>query len=161
MAISSSSPEVVVPYKALPFSDRIAVYADAMLRAATGLILFPHGAQKLFGWFGGMGLEGAQQSFQSKLHLPAWLAIAAGIIEFFGGILLALGLGTRIVALAIAVEMFFIVFGVHLQNGFFAQNGGVEYPLLWGFAALSFALKGGGHCSIDNEISKARSHSPR
>ena len=161
MAMSSSSPELVVPYKALPWSGRVGVYADAMLRAATGLILVPHGAQKLFGWFGGPGLEGAQKMFESKLHLPPWLAIAAGVIEFFGGLLLALGLATRLAGLLIAAQMFFTVFVVHWANGFFAMNGGFEYPLLWGVAALSFALKGGGHCSIDNEIGKLTNHSPR
>jgi len=161
MSMTSSSPAHTVPSQAAPWTDRIATYADAMLRATTGLLLVPHGAQKLFGWFGGPGLEGAQQMFQSKLGLPPWLAIVAGVIEFFGGLLLALGLGTRIVAFIVAAQMFFIVFGVHLQNGFFATRGGFEYPLLWGVAALSFALKGGGHCSIDNEIRKLTAHSPR
>jgi putative oxidoreductase len=134
--------------------DRINVYADAMVRAAAGLILMPHGAQKLFGWFGGSGLAAAESSFQTKLGLPGWLALAAGIIEFFGGLFLALGLGTRVAAALIAAQMFFIVFAVHWSAGFFAMKGGFEYPLLWGVVALSYALRGGGHCSLDAELKR-------
>jgi putative oxidoreductase len=130
-------------------ADRVSVYADAMVRATAGALLMPHGAQKLFGWFGGAGLEGAGQMFQSKLGLPTTFALVAGIIEFFGGAMLALGLATRIAALVIAAMMAFIVAVVHWPHGFFAMNGGFEYPLLWGVVALSYALRGGGHCSID------------
>ncbi|QGM47125.1 DoxX family protein [Methylocystis heyeri] len=135
-------------------TDRIDTYADAMVRAAAGLILMPHGAQKLFGWFGGSGLAAAENSFQTKLGLPGWLAVAAGIVEFFGGLALALGLGTRVAAALIAAQMFFIVFAVHWSAGFFAQKGGFEYPLLWGVVALSYAIRGGGHCSLDAELKR-------
>jgi putative oxidoreductase len=136
--------------------DRIAVYADALVRLTAGLLLMPHGAQKLFGWFGGPGLEGAEQMFATKLGLPGWLAVVAGAVEFFGGALLALGLATRIVGAIIAAQMFFIVFAVHWSSGFFASKGGFEYPLLWGVVALSYALRGGGHCSLDAEIAKKK-----
>ena len=132
-----------------PLSERIAVYADALVRLTAGLLLIPHGAQKLFGLFGGPGIDGARAMFESKLGLPPWLAVAAGVIELVGGLLLALGLATRPVALIIAAQMFYIVFAVHWHAGFFAQKGGFEYPLLWGVVALSYALKGGGHCSLD------------
>ena len=97
-------------------------------RATAGLLLMPHGAQKLFGWFGGAGLEASGQMFQTKLGLPPALALVAGLIEFFGGLLLALGLATRLVAFLIAAQMFYVVFAVHWQAGFFAQKGGFEYP---------------------------------
>jgi putative oxidoreductase len=140
----------------LPFSSRIPIYADALVRATAGLLLMPHGAQKLFGWFGGAGLEASGQMFQTKLGLPPALALVAGLIEFLGGLLLALGLATRLVAFLIAAQMFYIVIAVHWQAGFFAQKGGFEYPLLWGVVALSYALRGGGHCSLDQLISDWR-----
>jgi len=135
-----------------PLIERLPVYADALVRATAGLLLMPHGAQKLFGLFGGPGLQGAQDMFEKKLGLPPALAIAAGVIEFVGGALLALGLATRVVALVIAGMMFFIVFAVHWPAGFFAAKGGFEYPLLRGVVALSYAIKGGGHCSADAMI---------
>lgn len=135
-----------------PFAERLPIYADAMVRLTAGLLLMPHGAQKLFGLFGGAGLEKTGEMFQNKLGLPPTLALVAGIIEFFGGALLALGLATRPVALVVAGMMFFVVFTVHWPAGFFAQKGGFEYPLLWGVVALSYALRGGGHCSADAMI---------
>jgi putative oxidoreductase len=156
MSVKSDSPGFAVPYAALPLSGRIAVYADALVRATAGLLLMPHGAQKLFGWFGGPGLSGAEQMFQTKLGLPPWLALVTGIIEFFGGLLLALGLGTRIVGLIIAGMMFYVVAAIHWRNGFFWSSGGFEYPLLWGVVALGYALRGGGHCALDALIPKGR-----
>ncbi len=136
----------------VPWTDRMSVYADAMVRLATGLFLMPHGAQKLFGLFGGPGLEGARTMFETKLGLPPWLAVVAGLIEFFGGAMLALGIATRPVALLIAAQLFFAAFVVHGHAGFFAQKGGFEFPLLWAVVALSYVLKGGGHCSLDTLI---------
>ena len=135
-----------------PWTERISVYADAMVRLAAGLFLIPHGAQKLFGLFGGPGLEGARAMFETKLGLPPWLAVVAGLIEVFGGAMLALGIATRPVALLIAAQLFFAAFVVHWHAGFVAQKGGFEYPLLWAVVALSYALKGGGHCSLDTLI---------
>ncbi|HTO79019.1 MAG TPA: DoxX family protein [Methylocystis sp.] len=136
----------------VPISERVGVYADALVRLTAGLLLMPHGAQKLFGLFGGPGLDGARAMFETKLGLPPWLAVVAGVIEFFGGAMLALGIATRPVALIIAAQLFFVVFAVHWHAGLFAQKGGFEYPLLWAVVALSYALKGGGHCSLDTLI---------
>ena len=110
----------------------------------------PHGAQKLFGLFGGYGVEaeGTGQFFATKLGLPASLALVAGLIEFFGGLLLALGLFTRPAAALIAGMMAVAVVTVHLPAGFFWTNGGFEYPLFWGLVALSFVLRGGGRYSL-------------
>ena len=146
IAYKSSSAALV------PMSERVSVYADAMVRFTAGILLVPHGAQKLFGLFGGPGLDAARTMFETKLGLPPWLAVLAGVIEFFGGAMLALGLATRPVALIIAAQLFFIVFAVHWHAGLFAQKGGFEYPLLWAVVALSYALKGGGHCSLDTLI---------
>jgi putative oxidoreductase len=136
----------------VPISERVGVYADALVRLTAGLLLMPHGAQKLFGLFGGPGLDGTRAMFETKLGLPPWLAIVTGVIEFFGGAMLALGIATRPVALIIAAQLFYIVFAVHWHAGLFAQKGGFEYPLLWAVVALSYALKGGGHCSLDTLI---------
>lgn len=126
--------------------------AEPLLRATTGLLLVPHGAQKLFGLFGGYGVEATGQFFASKLGLPASFALLAGLIEFVGGLLLAVGLATRAVAVLIFGVMAVAVVSVHLPQGFFWTSGGYEYPLLWGIAALFYAIRGGGRYSVDHLI---------
>lgn len=128
--------------------------ADPMLRVTAGLLLVPHGAQKLFGWFGGYGLDATSQFFATKLGLPASFAALAGIIEFFGGLMLAAGLGTRAVAALVFGVMAVAVAGVHMPAGFFWTNGGYEYPLLWGIVALAYAIRGGGRYSLDALIGR-------
>lgn len=128
--------------------------AEPMVRIAAGLILVPHGAQKLFGWFGGYGIEATGQFFATKLGLPAWIAVVAGLIEFFGGLALAAGLFTRPVAALVTGLMAVAVVQVHLGAGFFWTSGGFEYPLLWGIVALSFVVRGGGHLSLDAAIGR-------
>lgn len=135
-----------------------AINADAvswtLVRAVTGLTLMPHGAQKLFGWFGGGGLAGTAQFFEQDLGIYPGLLFAsvAGMTEFFGGLLLALGLLTRLSATAIVVLLGYAAFAVHLGNGFFWTDGGYEYPLLWGLIALAILIRGGGAISIDRKI---------
>jgi putative oxidoreductase len=127
-----------------------------MIRFFTGLILMPHGAQKLFGWFGGNGLQATAEGFATRLGLEPGLFFAAlvGGTEFFGGLFLALGFITRPAAAAIAIVMAVAVFKVHLANGFFWTGGGYEYPLLWGLIALALAFRGGGELSIDRAIGR-------
>jgi putative oxidoreductase len=127
--------------------------AHAVLRIAAGGFLIPHGAQKLFGLFGGYGLEATGQFFQTQLGFShGYLAaLGAGSVEFFGGLLLALGLGTRFAAAAIAV-MLSVAMTVHIPHGFFWTDGGFEYPVLWSILALSFVAKGGGRYSVDRLI---------
>ena len=130
----------------------LAPFVEPAIRVATGLLLVPHGAQKLFGWFGGYGLEATGQYFAS-IGFPAWAALAVGSVEFFGGLALALGLGTRIAAgliagfLAVAVTQ-------HYGAGFFWSDGGFEYPLLWALLALGFVIRGGGRYSVDAAIGR-------
>jgi putative oxidoreductase len=135
-------------------TEALTPYAEPLVRVATGLLLVPHGAQKLFGWFGGSGLAGTGQFFESKLGLPPWVAVLAGLIEFGGGLLLALGLVTRMAAALVVGLMTVAVIQVHLPNGFFWTQGGYEYPLLWGILALSFAIRGGGRFSLDALIGR-------
>ena len=122
--------------------------------ATAGLLLVPHGAQKLFGAFGGGGLAGTAQFLDGIGYQPGMLwALALGSLEFFGGILLAFGLFTLPVAAAVAV---FMAIGVlhHLPSGFFWPDGGFEYPLLWGVVALSFAVRGGARYSLDAKLGR-------
>ena len=135
-------------------TEALSPYAEPLVRVATGLLLVPHGSQKLFGWFGGSGIAGTEQFFASKLGLPPWVAVLAGLVEFGGGLLLALGLVTRVAAVLVMGLMTVAVIQVHLPNGFFWTEGGYEYPLLWGILALSFVIRGGGRFSLDALIGR-------
>ncbi len=125
-----------------------------MVRFFTGLFLMPHGAQKLFGWFGG-NIDGTA-GFFAKIGLEPALPLAylVGATEFFGGLFLAIGFLTRPAAAAIAVLMAVAVFKVHLANGFFWNSGGYEYPLFWGLIALALAFRGAGALSLDKAIGR-------
>lgn len=125
-----------------------------VVRLAAGLILMPHGAQKLFGLFGGAGLDGTAQFFETSLGLSPGLLFAAlaGSTEFFGGLFLALGFLTRLSALAIFCLLSYAAVAVHLGNGFFWTGGGFEYPLLWALVVLGFVIRGGGAYSVDRAI---------
>src|SRR5438067_406116 len=137
-----------------PITEALSPFGEPMVRVAAGLMLVPHGAQKLFGWFGSYGLEATGQFFAAKLGLPASLALLAGVIEFGGGLLLATGLLTRAAAALVAGMMAVAVLHVHLGAGFFWTSGGYEYPLLWGIVALSYAIRGGGAYSVDALIGR-------
>jgi len=128
-----------------------AEFGGTLARVATGLFLVPHGAQKLFGWFGGYGLEATGQFFAGQLGFSnGYLAaLGAGSVEFFAGLALALGLFTRSAAIAITV-MLLVASTFHFGAGFFWTNGGWEYPILWATVAFSFAFTGGGRYSLDN-----------
>jgi len=125
-----------------------------LIRVVCGLFLMPHGAQKLFGWFGGYGLAATGEFFATKLGLqPGFLvALLSGLVEFGGGALLVLGLLTRPAALGVVILMAVVVFTVHLPNGYFWTDGGYEYPLMWGLVALAIFFRGGGKLSLDRLI---------
>jgi putative oxidoreductase len=127
-----------------------------VIRFFTGLILMPHGAAKLFGWFGGGGLDATAQSFAQNLGLEPGMfwAVLVGATEFFGGLFLAVGFLTRPAAVAVAILMAVAVFHVHMPNGFFWNKGGYEYPLLWGLIALAIAFRGGGEKSVDRALGR-------
>lgn len=137
-----------------PLYETLAPLTDPLVRVVAGLFLVPHGAQKLFGLFGGYGLEATEQFFQAKLGLPAGVATFAGLIEFFGGIALAFGLLTRPAAALATGLLLVAALQVHLGKGFFWTSGGYEYPLLWAVVTLAYAVKGGGRYSIDRLIGK-------
>jgi len=120
-----------------------------LLRLTVGLTLAAHGAQKLFGWFGGSGLEATGQFFETLGFLPGRRrALMAGLAETGGGLLLALGLFTPI-GTALICSVMLVALAVHIKNGFFAQNGGYEYTIVLGVAALSVAFIGPGSFSLD------------
>src|SRR5215475_13904046 len=124
-----------------------------ILRLVVGLGLAAHGAQKLFGWFGGYGLTGTGQFLEQLGFRPGRAQAAqAGLAEAGGGLLLAAGFLTPLAAAAILAVMIVAAVGVHLQKGFFAQNGGYEYPLVLGAAALTLAFTGPGLLSLDEAL---------
>lgn len=128
----------------------LAPYSYTLIRVALGLILIPHGFNKLF-------LNDAVPASRNFVNFgwayPLACAYAIGVLEFFGGILLALGLFTRAVALAFTVEMAVIVFGVLWPNWSWG-NRGMEYALFMGVVALAILLRGGGKLSLDQVMSK-------
>lgn len=119
-------------------------------RIVLGVLLAGHGAQKLFGWFGGHGLAATGGYFESLGFRPGRLfAAAAAVTEVGGGLLLALGaLGPVGPALVVAV-MIVAAGTVHWKHGIFAASGGIEVPLLYGTGALALGLTGHGLYSID------------
>jgi putative oxidoreductase len=151
--ISVHAPKPLVPALA-SVTKALSPYAEPLVRIATGLLLVPHGTQKLFGWFGGYGIAGTEQFFATKLGLPPWVAVLAGLVEFGGGLLLALGLVTRVAAALVVGLMTVAIIQVHSSNGFFWTEGGYEYPLLWGILALNFVIRGGGRFSLDALIGR-------
>lgn len=128
-------------------------YASLALRLPVGIVLSAHGAQKLFAWFGGYGLAGTGQWMESIGLAPGVLmALLAGSAEFFGGIALILGFLTRPAALISAFTMFIALIVVHLGNGLFVSNGGIEFALVLLAATIALAFQGAGVWSVDRAI---------
>ena len=127
----------------------------AVLRLTLAAVLFPHGAQKLLGWFGGYGFSGTRSFLTGQVGLPGSLAVGIILLEFFGPILLLVGLLTRPVALAVIGLMIGAIATVHWPNGFFMNWAGVqpgegfEYHLLVIAIGLALAVQGGGPVSFD------------
>ena len=127
-------------------------YGLLLLRVVLGGTLFAHGAQKLFGWFGGHGRAGTAGFFGALgFRNAALMAVLAGLAET-GGVLLALGFLTPLAAFGIAVVMIVAISTVHWTKGFFAGNGGYEFNLLILASAVALAATGPGRFSIDNAI---------
>ena len=122
-----------------------------LMRVVLGGIIAVHGAQKLFGWFGGHGISGTAGWLEMMGMRPARAHAAMnGLAEFGGGALLVLGLLTPLGAAAIVGVMFVAIATVHWKNGFFNTNGGYEFNLLIIAAALALAFTGPGTISIDH-----------
>lgn len=127
------------------------------LRVPVGIIFAAHGAQKLFGWFGGYGLDGTGQFFGSIGLNPGYLmALLAGAAESFGGLALVVGLLVRPAAAALAFAMLVAIFAVHFSKGFFLDKGGYEYALALFAASLSLLFSGAGRFSVDRALAGER-----
>jgi putative oxidoreductase len=125
------------------------------LRIPVGIIFAAHGAQKLFGWFGGYGLEGTGQWMASIGLAPGVLmALLAGAAEFFGGLALVLGLLVRPAAAALAVAMVVAILSVHIVNGLFVAKNGYEYALALLAVAVALLVAGAGRGSLDRALSR-------
>ncbi|MCL1112210.1 DoxX family protein [Shewanella basaltis] len=125
------------------------------LRVPVGIIFMAHGAQKLFGWFGGYGLEGTGQWMASIGMEPGVLmAFMAGSAELFGGLFILLGLLTRPAAVVLAFTMVVAIASVHLSNGLFMSNNGYEFALALLAASVSLALSGSGKVALDNALTR-------
>lgn len=136
-------------------------FAALSLRIPVGIILAAHGAQKLFGAFGGYGLEGTGQWMASIGLEPGYLmALLAGSAEFFGGLALVLGLLTRPAAIVTAFTMLVAVFSAHWQGGLFMSNNGYEYALTLFAVSVALAIQGAGRFSLDGLILDRYSRSP-
>ena len=122
---------------------------QGILRIVTGFLFLPHGGQKLFGWFGGMGGSGATAAFPSLM----WFA---GVLEFFGGLCILLGLCTRPVAFVLAGEMAFAYFMGHAKGGFWPVVNHGELAFLYCFLFLFFVAAGPGRFALDNVLHRRK-----
>ena len=132
--------------------------AGLIMRVLLGIVFFPHGAQKVLGWFGGYGFSGTMSMFTDKMGIPVFFALLAIMAESLGSIALITGFLTRIAAFGIACVMSVAILTVHLQNGFFMnwsgsqQGEGFEFHILAIALALALMIKGGGKWSVDRAI---------
>jgi len=135
--------------------------AAAILRLVLGLVFFAHGAQKMLGWFGGLGFSGTMGFFTGTMHIPAPLALLAIAAEFFGGLGLILGFLTRVAAFGIAVTMLVAIVTVNSAFGFFmnwygTQKGeGFEYHVLVLAMTAFLMIRGAGAFSLDRVLTVA------
>lgn len=128
-------------------------WSSLILRVPLGIIFAAHGSQKLFGWFGGNGLEATSQWMASIGLSPGVLmAGLSGSAEFFGGLFLIIGLLTRPAAVALAITMVVAIVTVHLQHGLFITNNGYEFALALLAGTLALAFSGAGRASVDHHL---------
>ena len=125
------------------------------LRIPVGIIFAAHGAQKLFGWFGGYGLAGTAGWMESIGITPGVaMALLAGSAEFFGGLVLILGLLIRPAAAALVVTMLVAIFTVHWSGGMFMSNNGYEFALALLAASAALLIGGAGKVSLDTWLAR-------
>lgn len=135
--------------------------AATVLRLTLGIVMFPHGAQKMLGWYGGYGFGGTMAYFTETLNIPWIFALLAILAEFAGSLGLITGLLTRVAAFGIACNMVVAMFMAHLPYGFFVnwtgkQEGeGIEYHLLALGLSIAIMIRGGGAYSLDRRIARA------
>lgn len=133
-------------------------WSGLVLRLGLGVVMFPHGAQKVLGWFGGYGFAATLEAFTGKMHIPTIFAFLAILAESAGSLGLITGCLTRVAALGILCNMAVAVAMVHWPNGFFMnwsgkQAGeGFEYHILAIAISIALILTGGGKWSVDRLI---------
>jgi putative oxidoreductase len=121
-----------------------------LIQLAVGLTFAAHGAQKVFGWWGGPGLTGWEGAMQHMGFRPARaFALTSAFVELGGGILLAVGLLSPLAAAALVAQSVVIVGHVHWANGFFNTRSGIEFPMLLGVGAAAIGVAGAGAISVD------------
>jgi putative oxidoreductase len=134
--------------------------SSLILRLFLGIVFFPHGMQKLLGWFGGYGFSATMNNFTQSMGIPYFFALLAVIAESFGAMGLITGFLTRIAAFGISCVMIVAILTVHIHNGFFMNwfgnktGEGYEYHLLAIGIAVAIILKGGGKWSLDRIVYK-------
>lgn len=129
-------------------------YGLTVVRILVGIIFVAHGSQKLFGAFGGYGLEGTGQYMASLGLTPGYLmALLSGSAEFFGGLGLVVGLLARPAALVLAATLVVAIFSVHIHNGLFMANNGYEFALALLGGVVAVLIEGAGKLSIDRAVS--------
>ena len=127
-------------------------------RLIAGLIFIAHGAQKLFAWFGGYGLDGTGQWMETIGLAPGYLmALMAGSAEFVGGLLLITGFLTRPTSFILAITMTVAIFTVHIDNGLFMSNNGYEFALSLLAITVALFIQGGGKHSVDEKLFRSLS----
>jgi putative oxidoreductase len=132
--------------------NALSEFAEPILRIALGAILIPHGMQKLFGSFGGMGLTRNAALFDKLGYSPGMFwGTLVGLTEFIGGIMLVIGLFTRFAAVAVLIFML-VAIKYTSAKGFFWTAGGMEFPILLAVVALFFVIRGSGPWSVDHKI---------
>lgn len=138
--------------------------AQMIIRLALGIVMVPHGAQKILGWFGGLGFEKTLQAF-SQMGFPVWMTVLLMLIESLGALLLIAGFLTRLMALGIGTAMAVCMLKYHVAHGFFMnwfnqQKGeGIEFHILVLGITLALFIKGGGMLSVDRYlISRSTRH---
>ncbi len=170
MAFEKNTTELLIP-ALRPIYDQLSEYVGVALRVVVGGIMIPHGYEHYFGrqtlpeWFTGIepqaapqfgaGLEPFTGFLASQGYEPAYLwALLITLVQFFGGLLLVLGLLTRFAAAAITIFLFVSIFQVGGEFGYWGNAGGWEMPLLWCVASLTVVIRGGGQFSVDRLIGK-------
>ena len=130
-------------------------YGLTVLRIIVGVIFIAHGSQKLFGAFGGYGLEGTGQWMESIGLTPGYLmALLSGSAEFFGGVAVLIGLLARPAAVVLIGLLLVAIFSVHIGNGLFMSNNGYEFALALLGGSIAILIEGAGRLSVDRVIAK-------
>lgn len=141
-------------------------WSHTLIRLMLGIVLFPHGAQKLLGWFGGPGFSGAMDHLTADFGLPGVIAFLVVLIEFIAPLLLMAGLMTRAAAASVFVLFVGIIFTAHIGDGFFmnwfgqleAGREGFEYHLLVLAMAAALLISGGGRYALDTRFAVQEGH---